>query len=128
MQNEVMALCLRVQFFLAIPVYLYPTTPSEIMNMISKLNMNKANEHDDIMPFLKISANIIAHPLSAVINQCSAFGYFPNKLKIAKVIPVYKPGPTSRPGNYRPISLLPFMSKIFEYLILNRLVSFNAIK
>ena len=57
-------------------IYFCPTTPSEIMNMISKLKTNKANEHNDIMPFfLKISANIIAHPLSAILNQCIAFGY-----------------------------------------------------
>ena len=93
--------------------------------MISKLRINKANGLNDIMPFfLKISANIIAHPLSAILNQCVAFGYFPSKLKIAKMIPVYKTGPTNQPGNYRPISLLPSMSEVFERLILNRLISF----
>ena len=52
-------------------VYFYSTTPSEIMNMNSKLKINKANGHNDIMPFfLKISANVIAHPLSAILNQC----------------------------------------------------------
>ena len=45
-------------------VYFYPTTPYEITNIISKLKINKANGHNDIMPFfLKISAKIIAHPL-----------------------------------------------------------------
>ena len=93
--------------------------------MISKLKIKKANGNNDIMPFyLKISANIIAHPLSAILNQCIAFGYFANKLKISKVIPVYKAGPTNQPGNYRLISLLPSMSKIFVCLILNRLIYF----
>ena len=93
--------------------------------MISKLKINRANGHNDIMPFfLKISANIIVHPLSAILNQCIAFGYFSNNLKIAKVIPVYKTGPTNQPGNYRPISLLSSTSKIFERLILNKLISF----
>ena len=82
-------------------IYFYPTTPSEVMNMTSKLKINKANGYDDITPFfLKISANIIASPLSAILNQCIAFGYFPNKLKIAKVILVCKAGPTNQPGNY----------------------------
>ena len=49
---------------------------------------------------------------------------FSNKLKIAKVIPINKAGPTNQPGNYRPISLLPSMSKTFDLLILNILVSF----
>ena len=51
-------------------IYFYPTTPSEIMNMISKLKTNKADGDSDIMLFfLKISANIIAHSLSAILNQ-----------------------------------------------------------
>ena len=79
--------------------------------MISKLKINKANGHNGIMPFfLKISANIIAHPLSAILYQCIAFGYFAKKLKIAKVIPVYKTGSTNQLRNYRPIFLLPSMS------------------
>ena len=65
------------------------------------------------MPFfLKISANIITHPISPILNQCIAFGYFPNKSKIAQVIPVYKAGLTNQPGNYQSISSLPSMSKI----------------
>ena len=95
--------------------------------MISKLRINKANGHDDIMSFfIKISVNIFTHPLSAILNQCIVFGYFSNKLKIAKVIPVYKAGSTNQPGSYRPISLLPFMSKIFERLVLNRLFFFST--
>ena len=93
--------------------------------MITKLKINKANGQNDTMPFfLKISAHIIAHPLSAILNQFIAFDYFPNKLEIAKVIPVYKAGPTNQPGNYRSISLLPCTSKIFKRLILYVLVSF----
>ena len=70
-------------------IYFYPTTPSEIMNMICKFEINKASGNDDTMPFfIKISANINAHPLIAVLNQCIIeFGYFSNKLKFAKVIP-----------------------------------------
>ena len=112
-------------------IYFYPTTPSEIINMIRKLIVNKANGHDDIMPFFfNISANKIfcTHPLCAILNQCLAFGYFPIKSKITKVIPVYKVGPTYQPGSYRPISLLPSMSKIFERLILNRHFFFQRTK
>ena len=49
-------------------IYFYPTTSSEIMNMISKLKISKPNGHNDIMLFLKISAHIIAHSLNAVLN------------------------------------------------------------
>ena len=51
-------------------------------------------------------------------------GVFPDDLKIAKVIPLYKSGDSSLFTNYRPISLLPASSKVFERLIYNRLHSF----
>ena len=51
-------------------------------------------------------------------------GVFPDDLKIAKVIPLYKSGDSSLFTNYRPISLLPAFSKVFERLIYNRLHSF----
>ena len=49
---------------------------------------------------------------------------FFQQIKIGKVIPLYLTGPTNQLGNYRPTSLLPSMSKNFERVILNRLVSF----
>ena len=51
-------------------------------------------------------------------------GFFPNILKIAKVIPMYKSGNKSLTENYRPISLLPTFSKIIEKMIKVRILSF----
>ena len=49
-----------------------------------------------------------------MINQSISCGFFPDELKIAKVTPIYKKGDRSDPGNYRPISILPTLSKIYE--------------
>ena len=49
-----------------------------------------------------------------MINKSIEKGIFPNELKIAKVTPIFKKGARSDPGNYRPISILPTISKIFE--------------
>ena len=63
---------------------------------------------------LKEIKYIISCPLSIIINQSLCSGIFPSKLKLAKVIPLYKKEDQRVFGNYRPISLLSSISKIFE--------------
>ena len=106
-------------------LYLYPTTPAEIFRLITLLKINKANGHNDIPPyFLRIAVNTLALPLSSILNQFLLLGIFPDKLTNAKVVPVYKNGSSDQLGNYRPISLLMSLSKIFERIIFNRMTSF----
>jgi len=59
----------------------------------------------------------IAKPLEIVINKSFTQGTFPTALKTAKVIPLHKSNNKTLPSNYRPISLLPSISKIFEKLV-----------
>ena len=59
-----------------------------------------------------------------LFNECFRTGVFPSCFKIAKVIPVYKGGDKNVLGNYRPISLLPVVSRLFEKLIVKRMVEF----
>ena len=61
------------------------------------------------------------------MNQSFQSGIFPDKLKIAKVISLFKKGNPETPSNYRPISLLPIFSKIFEKLMYRRLYRFLEI-
>ena len=92
---------------------------------MNSFQINKACGYDDISPFLlKTAAHVIAYSLSIILNHCISLGVFPNQLKVAKVIPVYKSGPSNDLQNYRPISLLSSLSKIFEKVIQRRLVSF----
>ncbi|CAH2084027.1 unnamed protein product [Euphydryas editha] len=69
-------------------------------------------------------ADLILKELSNCINKCLQTGTFPNSLKVAKVSPIYKSGSKLEPGNYRPISVLPVISKIFERVIYNRLETY----
>ena len=56
-------------------------------------------------------------PLTLIINQCLRRGVFPHQLKLSKVRPIFKSKDSKSFNNYRPISLLPSISKIFEYVI-----------
>ena len=94
------------------------------MVLINSLKLNKAKSQNDIDPyFLKITAPILAFP-PVFLNHCLTFGTFPNRLKFTKVVPVFKKGLTDQLSNYRPISLLPSLSKLFERIIHSRLLSF----
>ena len=75
---------------------------------------------------LKVIAPVIIKPLTLLINQVLNTGTFPDKLKIAKVIPIFKKGGPSLFENYRPISLLPAISKVLEKIIALQLSSYFA--
>ena len=69
----------------------------------------------------------ISHPLSVLINKSFSTGTVPNLLKLAKVIPVYKSKDKQLLNNYRPISLLPAVSKIMENLYINDSTVFSPL-
>ena len=73
---------------------------------------------------LKSSTPALADYLCALFNSCIGEGTFPDKLKLAKIIPMFKKGCRENIDNYRPISILPSFSKILEKIILNRLTKF----
>ena len=68
--------------------------------------------------------NELAKPLSWIANICLQTGIHPDKLKIAEVIPIFKKGSKLLTCNYRPISLLSNINKIFEKLVFSRVFSF----
>ena len=63
---------------------------------------------------IKIAAPAISDSLTLIFNQAITLSSFPDEWKIARVIPLYKNGQRNIPGNYRPISVLPAISKIME--------------
>ena len=80
--------------------------------------------YDIPVHIIKLSKHIIAPVLTTIFNNCIAEGIYPDALKVPKVIPIHKSGDTSNPSNYRPISILPHFSKIFEKILLKDLQSF----
>ena len=67
---------------------------------------------------------MICRPLTHFINLSIISGVFPDQLKIARVIPLFKSGDKSIFNNYRPVSVLPAFSKILEKVIYNRLLDY----
>ena len=73
---------------------------------------------------IKLSVNIIAPYVTKIFNLCILKGVFPESLKFAEVIPIFKSGSKAEVNNYRPISLLSPFAKIFESYIYSQLISF----
>ena len=73
---------------------------------------------------LKALKSSLAFPLCRVLNQSLSDGAFPERMKVAEVIPLYKGKSMDATINYRPISLLITMSKILEKVMYRRLYSY----
>ena len=106
-------------------IFLKPTNIAELTEICQSLKSGKALGCDDIsMQVIKNTFEIISQPLVQIINLSLLNGYFPNKLKIAKVIPMYKADSPEFFTNYRAISLLPNFSKFFEKVMHNHITNF----
>ena len=95
---------------------------------INELKINKSPGADNIGPKLvKATAHVIIDPLVHIYNRSILAGKVPDKMKIAKVIPVFKQGQKDIPSNYRPISLLSVLDKVLEKVICSRLTNFLTV-
>ena len=106
-------------------MFLADTTAEEVSKIIDGIQTSKASGPNSIPPrLLKMAGALISHPLSLIINHSFSQACFPSCLKLAKVIPVYKSGATYLCSNYRPISLLSSVSKVFEKAMHSRLYTY----
>ena len=95
---------------------------SELEECIVGLKNSSAGWDDVTSNVIKKSCLNIRHPLLYIINLSFKTGLFPSELKIARVVPLFKSGTLF--SIYRPVSILPAFSKIFERLMYKRLLDF----
>ena len=92
---------------------------------LNSLRTKSSSGYDGISTrLLKFLAPALISPLRLIINQSLITGIYPDKLKTAKVIPLYKKGDRTMCDNYRPISLLCAISKLFEKVVYNQLYDY----
>ena len=106
-------------------LFFAPTESNEVLQIIKSLKAKTSFGHDSISNvLLKAVAPEIISPLSTIINKSLLAGIIPKEMKMAKVVPIYKSKDISQFSNYRPISLLPAMSKVLEKVVYKRLYTY----
>lgn len=101
-----------------------PVTETQIIKILSSMKNKVSFSHDFLSnKLLRHVREEISLPLCHLVNISMRLSYVPQTWKRAKVVPVFKSGSKTEPGNYRPISLLPTLSKVLEKVIHHQLTS-----
>ena len=100
-----------------------PTDKNELLKIIMNLKSTHTAGHDNICSKILIAiADEIVEPLAHCINLST--GIVPKGTKLARIMPIFKTGDANSLSNYRPISILPTISKVYERVMHNRLSSY----
>ena len=106
-------------------MFLNEFEPNEIFEILHGLNPKKAADIYGIPPkILNFVSESLSKILTVIFNKSLLLGIFPDALKLTKVIPIHKANSKMIVSNYRPISLIPLFSKIFEKLVHKRIMDF----
>ena len=106
-------------------LFFHDISEEEINTAICNLKNSNSTGYDDFTTrFVKLSSSILAPALVKIFNLSIHTGIYPDNLKMAKVIPIFKKGDPTSVNNYRPISILSLINKIFEKVIYSRLINF----
>lgn len=91
------------------------TSPAEVKRIMKNIKTNKATGHDQIPArAAKESAEILCQPFSCLVNFLFERGKVPSSWKLGEIVPVHKKDCPLTKINYRPITILPVLTKVFE--------------
>ena len=94
--------------------------------MLKQLSVSKSTGTDNISAkFLKDGADVITTPITYIVNLSIRMSTVPKPFKTARVVPLFKKGDRNMEGNYRPVSILPVVSKIVERVIYDQLMKYR---
>ena len=100
-------------------------TIGEVRNLLRKLNVRKATGLDKIpCKLLQLAADFVAPSLTKIYQRSIITVIFPSEWKLARVTPIFKKGKMNNPCNYRPISVIPTVAKIFEKIVYDQLYNY----
>ncbi|MFZ2537549.1 MAG: reverse transcriptase family protein, partial [Oscillospiraceae bacterium] len=98
---------------------------SDVFKLLDRIETSKSTGVDNIHPhMLKECREQLSVPLALIFNKSLDSGALPSNWKLANIVPIYKKGDRTSPGNYRPISLTAISCKIMEKLLKNKIVDF----
>ena len=98
---------------------------NHVINIVNSFKSGSAAGYDNIsMNIIKQSITFVVEPITHIINLSITNGVVPDKMKLARVIPVFKCNDQTQLSNYRLIFVLPAFSKILERVIYNRMVHY----
>ena len=110
-------------------MFFEPVIADDIEKIIVSIKSKKSSGHDGLNSiFIKQISQSISLPLSIIINKSLESGSVPDQLKIAKVVPIFKKGDSQLFSNYRPVSVLPTLSKIFEKVVHCQIYKYLTVK
>jgi hypothetical protein len=98
---------------------------SKVLNLLNSLSKSKVSDLDKISgKILKAAASSIASSLTYIFNHALISSHFPSEWKVAKLLPLFKKGPRNLGENYKPISILPSISKLMERIMHDQLYEY----
>src|ERR1700733_14829777 len=103
----------------------YPTSPEELIQLKRSMKLSHSSGPDSLDPTIVSPSFIhVIDPLTAIINCSLSSGTVPLSMKTSTITPIFKQGSKDEITNYRPISILPYFSKLLEKIVYSRLYNF----